>query len=153
MMPVGNSRTGLASKPTTGLSGSRCEAVTTAATRLSGGQCVFGVGFGWNADEFPTHGVPFGQRHAIVAEKIELMTALWTRDEASYQGEYVSLAPSWAWPKPVQSPYPPIYLGGNGPRTMAHAARRADGWYPTPPGDDPLLTRSIPRFRELLAGP
>jgi probable F420-dependent oxidoreductase len=119
--------------------------------RLSGGRFVFGVGFGWNADEFPTHGVAFGQRHAIVAEKVELMKQLWTSDIASYQGKHVSLAPSWAWPKPVQTPHPPVYLGGNGPLTMAHAARWADCWYPTPPAGDPALTRSIPRFRQLVA--
>jgi probable F420-dependent oxidoreductase len=119
--------------------------------RLSGGRFVFGVGFGWNADEFRTHGVPFGQRHAIVAEKVALMKQLWTQDVASYRGEHVSLPPSWAWPKPVQSPHPPIYLGGNGPLTMAHAARWADCWYPTPPAGDPALTRSIPRFRRLVA--
>ena len=47
--------------------------------RLSGGRFVFGVGFGWNADEFDSHRVAFGQRHAIVAEKVALMRTLWTR--------------------------------------------------------------------------
>jgi probable F420-dependent oxidoreductase len=119
--------------------------------RLSGGRFVFGVGFGWNADEFVTHRVPFAARHAIVAEKVALMKQLWTADVASYVGEHVALPPSWAWPKPVQTPHPPVHLGGNGPRTMRHAAAWADCWYPTPPATDPTLARSIPLFRELLA--
>ncbi|HVQ89533.1 MAG TPA: LLM class F420-dependent oxidoreductase [Mycobacteriales bacterium] len=119
--------------------------------RLSGGRFVFGVGFGWNADEFRTHGVHFGQRHAIVAEKVALMKQLWTEDVASYAGDHVNLQPSWAWPKPVTRPHPPVHLGGNGPVTMRHAAAWADCWYPTPPLADPTLARSIPRFRELVA--
>jgi probable F420-dependent oxidoreductase len=99
--------------------------------RLSEGRFVFGVGFGWNADEFVTHRVPFADRHAIVDEKVQLMRALWTNDIAAYEGAHVSLQPSWAWPKPTQQPHPPVYLGGNGPRSMRHAARWADGWYPT----------------------
>jgi probable F420-dependent oxidoreductase len=117
---------------------------------LSGGRMVFGVGFGWNADEFVTHGVPFKQRHAIVREKVALMRQLWTEEVASFDGEHVHLQPSWSWPKPVQKPHPPVHLGGNGPLTMRHAAQWADCWYPTPPGEDPTLEKSIPVFRTLV---
>jgi probable F420-dependent oxidoreductase len=117
---------------------------------LSGGRFVFGVGFGWNADEFPNHGQRFDQRHDVVKEKVEVIKALWTDDVASYEGRHVTLSPSWCWPKPVQLPYPPIYLGGNGPLTMRHAAQWADCWYPTGPLSDPLLERSVPEFRALV---
>jgi probable F420-dependent oxidoreductase len=119
--------------------------------RLSGGRFAFGVGFGWNADEFETHGVDFGTRHQRVREQVALLKNAWSQDVASYTGRHVSLSPSWIWPKPVQHPHPPIYLGGSGPRTMRHAAAWADVWYPTPPLDDPGLVRSVPRFRELVA--
>jgi probable F420-dependent oxidoreductase len=119
--------------------------------RLSGGRFAFGVGFGWNRDEFATHGADFGTRHAKVREQVELMRRMWTDEVASYDGAHVSLQPSWCWPKPVQQPGPPVYLGGSGPVTMRHAAQWADVWYPTPPLADPLLTESIPRFRDLVA--
>ncbi|MDO8308650.1 MAG: LLM class F420-dependent oxidoreductase [Actinomycetota bacterium] len=115
---------------------------------LSGGRFDFGVGFGWNADEFENLGVPFKGRQKLVREKIMLMRRLWQDDVAEYQGELVSLQPSWAWPKPVGGP--PILLGGNGPLTMKHAAEWADVWYPTPPAEDPLLTASVPAFHALL---
>lgn len=118
---------------------------------LSHGRFNFGVGFGWNADEFINHGVEFKGRHALVREKVEVMKRLWTQDEASYYGERVTLTPSWSWPKPVQTPHPPIYLGGNGPVTMRHAAEWADVWYPTPPVEDPTLVKSIPAFKQLVA--
>ena len=115
---------------------------------LSGGRFNFGVGFGWNADEFDNLGVPFKGRHQLVKQKVELMKRLWEDDVASYEGDLVSLQPSWSWPKPIDGP--PIFLGGNGPLTMKHAAEWADVWYPTPPGDDPRLTRSAPAFRSLV---
>jgi probable F420-dependent oxidoreductase len=118
---------------------------------LSGGRFVFGVGFGWNADEFVNHGVPFHGRFALVREKVALIKQLWTEEEASFSGELVNLEPSWAWPKPVQKPYPPIYLGGNGPVTMRHAAEWADAWYPTGPLEDPTLERAIPIFKRMVA--
>jgi probable F420-dependent oxidoreductase len=118
---------------------------------LSGGRFNFGVGFGWNADEFVNHRVNFGTRHALVREKVELMRRLWLCDVAEYEGSLVSLTPTWSWPKPVQSPHPPIYLGGNGPLTMRHAAQWADVWYPTGPADDPDLERAVPAFRRMVA--
>jgi len=115
---------------------------------LSGGRFNFGVGFGWNADEFDNLGVPFKGRHKLVREKLQLMKRLWEDDIASYEGDLVSLQPSWSWPKPIDGP--PIFLGGNGPVTMKNAAEWADVWYPTPPGDDPLLATSVPAFRAMV---
>jgi probable F420-dependent oxidoreductase len=116
----------------------------------SEGRFQFGVGFGWNADEFENLGIPFKGRHELVREKVALMRELWTEDVASYQGERVSMEPSWAWPKPAQKPWPPVMLGGNGPLTMSHAARWADAWYPSPPLNDPLLEKSIPEFKRMV---
>ena len=75
---------------------------------------------------------------------------MWTEDVASFDGEFVSLEPSWCWPKPVQEPGPKVYLGGSGPVTMKHAAEWADTWYPTPPMADPFLETSIPKFKAML---
>src|ERR1700759_2815718 len=50
--------------------------------RLSNGRFVFGVGVGWNADEFENHRVDFGRRHAIVRDKVALIDALWSEDVA-----------------------------------------------------------------------
>lgn len=117
-------------------------------SHLSNGRFNFGVGFGWNADEFDNLGVPFKGRHKLVREKVQLMKRLWQDDIASYEGDLVSLQPSWSWPKPIDGP--PIFLGGNGPVTMKHAAEWADVWYPTPPAEDPLLTSSVSTFRALV---
>jgi probable F420-dependent oxidoreductase len=100
---------------------------------LSGGRVVLGAGFGWNTDELSDHGVPPGKRRAVVGEYLEAMQALWTEEEASYQGDYVSFGASWAWPKPVQEPRIPIIIGTAGSvKTFAWIARFADGWLTTP---------------------
>jgi probable F420-dependent oxidoreductase len=99
---------------------------------LSGGRVTVGAGFGWNTDELADHHVPAAERRAVLKEYVEAMRALWTQEQASYSGEFVSFGPSWAWPKPVQ-PHIPLMIGaGGGPKTFAWIADRADGWITTP---------------------
>jgi probable F420-dependent oxidoreductase len=98
---------------------------------LSGGRFVLGVGFGWNADEIEHHGVEMRSRRARAREHVLTMQALWRDDVASFDGEFVHLSPSWAWPKPVQRGGPPVLMGGAaGPTLFAHIAEYADGWIP-----------------------
>ena len=98
---------------------------------LSGGRFVFGIGVGWNEDEMGHHGVEPGRRRAVAREHVLAMKALWTQDEASFEGEHVHLEPSWSWPKPVQHPHPPILLGGaGGPVTFRHVVEYCDGFMP-----------------------
>jgi len=98
---------------------------------LSNGRFVLGAGFGWNKEEMAHHGVNPANRRKVFREKILAMRALWTQDEASFDGEFVSFSPSWAWPKPARKPYPPILLGGAaGPNFFTHVAEYADGWLP-----------------------
>ncbi|WP_089303131.1 LLM class F420-dependent oxidoreductase [Haloechinothrix alba] len=99
---------------------------------LSGGRVTVGAGFGWNTDELSDHRVPAGRRRTVLREYLDAMRALWNQEEASYDGEFVSFGPSWAWPKPVQ-PQPPVLIGaGGGPKTFAWIAANADGWITTP---------------------
>ncbi len=98
---------------------------------ISDGRFIFGIGYGWNKEEMAQHGTAYTERRAILRENIMAMRELWTQDEASYSGDHVTIEPSWAWPKPVQQPGPPIVLGGDaGPKTAAHIAEFCDGWMP-----------------------
>ena len=98
---------------------------------LSNGRFLFGVGYGWNKEEMAQHGTAYGERRAILRENILAMKELWSNDEASFEGEYVTIEPSWSWPKPTQQPGPPVILGGDaGPKTAAHIAEFCDGWMP-----------------------
>ena len=97
---------------------------------LSGGRMLFGVGGGWNREEMENHGTSFAERFDLLRERVLAMKALWTNDEAEFHGAYVDFDPVWQWPKPVQSPHPPVILAGNGPKSIARAAEWADGWMP-----------------------
>jgi probable F420-dependent oxidoreductase len=98
---------------------------------LSAGRVIFGVGYGWNKEEMAHHGVRYEDRRELLREKMLLMKALWTDDEASFHGEHLSLEPSWSWPKPVQEPHPPVLIGAAaGPKTIEHMVEFCDGWIP-----------------------
>ena len=71
------------------------------------------------------------RRRDVVRDKVLAMKTLWTEEEAEYEGEFVRFSRSWAWPKPVQKPHPPIILGGvGGPVTFRHIIEYCDGWFP-----------------------
>jgi probable F420-dependent oxidoreductase len=114
--------------------------------RLSGGRFLFGVGAGWNVEEMRNHGTDAGKRFGIMRERIEAMKAIWTQEEASYSGRYVSFERIWSWPKPLQRPHPPILVGGNGPRVLDRVLAFGDEWMPNRISDDDAL---LGRIREL----
>ena len=98
---------------------------------ISNGRLFFGVGFGWNHEEMESHGVDIHHRRAVVREKVLACKALWTQDDAEFHGKYVNFERSWAWPKPVQQPHPPIVIGAS-PTDLhfRHIVEYADAWMP-----------------------
>jgi F420-dependent oxidoreductase-like protein len=98
---------------------------------MSGGRVELGLGGGWFEREHTAYGIPFppvGERFDRLEEQLEIITGLWTADGPySFAGRHYRLSDSPALPKPVQSPRPPIIVGGGGPkRTPALAVRYAD---------------------------
>lgn len=119
---------------------------------LSDGRVVFGVGFGWNAEELADHGVPPNKRRTALREYLEAMGELWSKDEASYEGQFVKYGASWAWPKPVQKPRPPILLGaGASEKTFKWIAQSADGWITTPIQQE--IEDNVELFRKIWSKP
>jgi probable F420-dependent oxidoreductase len=115
--------------------------------RLSRGRFLFGVGAGWNREEMRNHGTDPRTRMKLMTERVEAMQAIWTQDEASYHGDFVSFDRILSFPKPLQSPHPPIWVGGNGPTVEDRVLRFGDGWMPNVIDDDELLGR-FARLRE-----
>jgi len=108
---------------------------------LSGGRFLFGVGGGWNREEMENHGTDPRTRMRLMAERVEAMQAIWSQDEASYSGEFVSFERIWSWPKPAQQPHPPILVGGNGPTVLDRVLRFGDAWMPNVVDDNTLLAQ------------
>jgi probable F420-dependent oxidoreductase len=96
--------------------------------QLSGGRFVFGVGGGWNLEEMANHGTDPARRWPLLRERVLVMKAIWTQDEAEFHGAFVNFDRLWAWPKPVQRPHPPVLIGGNGPHTLKRVIDYGDGW-------------------------
>ncbi|MEC9347941.1 MAG: LLM class F420-dependent oxidoreductase [Pseudomonadota bacterium] len=97
---------------------------------ISNGRVLFGIGGGWNAEEMEQHGTPFNRRWKVLRERIEAMKALWTNEVGSYEGEFVSIQPTWSYPKPVQRPHPPVILGSATGQGRQRVVDYCDGWLP-----------------------
>src|SRR4051794_40874756 len=108
---------------------------------LSGGRLEFGVGAGWNREEMRNHGTDPRRRMAVMRERVEAMKAIWTQEEASYEGEHVSFDRIWSHPKPLQRPHPPVLIGGSGPTVLDRVLAYGDGWFPQFNRDPRVLER------------
>src|SRR5450755_1756820 len=108
---------------------------------LSGGRLLFGVGAGWNREEMRNHGTDPRTRMALMRERVEAMKAIWTQEEASYAGEYVSFERIWSHPKPAQRPHPPILVGGLGPTVLDRVLAFGDAWLPNYNPDESFFER------------
>jgi probable F420-dependent oxidoreductase len=117
---------------------------------VSGGRVSFGVGVGWNREEMRDHGTDPRTRGARLNEQLAAMTELWTKDEAEFHGKFVDFGPAFAWPKPVQQPRPPIFVGGDSPAALARVAAHGDGWMPNAKRQPDEIRDQIARAAEAL---
>ncbi|NSC20674.1 LLM class F420-dependent oxidoreductase [Streptomyces albus subsp. chlorinus] len=97
---------------------------------LSGGRVVLAVGTGWNRQEMRHHGTDPRTRGRVLDERIAALKEIWTHEVAEYHGEYVDFGPIQQWPKPVQRPHPPVYIGGHSPAALRRVFAHGDGWFP-----------------------
>ena len=120
--------------------------------RISDGRFLFGVGNGWNQEEIEDHGTVFATRHKLARERIEAMKLIWTQSKPEYHGEFVDFKPMMTWPKPVQTPHPPVIVGGAWPWGAKRAVRYGDGWMPHRVRQHYAdVAALIPQFRALAA--
>src|SRR3954471_5496204 len=111
------------------------------ADHISGGRVEVGLGTGWNEEEHRTHGFefpPLRTRMDRLAEQLEIIAGSWGPGPFSFRGEHWAVEELDAQPKPVQTPHPPLVMGGAaGPRGAALAARFATEYnvVAVPPGE------------------
>ena len=116
--------------------------------QLSGGRCILGVGVGWAREEFAALNVPFEKRGAMTNEYLAAIKALWTQDVASFEGEFVRFQDVHTAPRPVQTPHPPIWVGGSSDAALRRTVRYGDAWHPIRIRIDWFRDTGIPRLRE-----
>jgi probable F420-dependent oxidoreductase len=115
---------------------------------ISGGRFVFGAAAGWLEEEMRNLGVDPTKRWDMMGEHLAAMKEIWTHDEAEFHGRLVDFDPIWMWPKPVQSPHPPVLVGGSGPRSLRLVVEHGDGWMPVV-DDAEDFGRRLVRLRQL----
>jgi probable F420-dependent oxidoreductase len=96
---------------------------------LSGGRVDFGVGVGWLREEFEAVAMPFEKRGQRTDEHLAVMRSLWTEEPSSFDGDLYTLPECSMYPKPVQTPHPPIHVGGESDAAMRRVARLGQGWF------------------------
>lgn len=117
--------------------------------RLSNGRLILGVGAGHVQEEFEALGVDFARRGAVLDETIDaLKAALGPEEFPAFAGERFGFAGLGQAPRPVQTPRPPIWVGGSSPAAVRRAAERGDGWLPQGDRRD-RLPRQIARLLRL----
>src|SRR5262249_37804360 len=118
---------------------------------LSGGRLVVGIGAGWLKEEFEAIGAPpFAARGAVTDEYLQACGAVGTEGDPRFAGEQVRFGGIASAPKPVQKPYPPIWVGGESPPALRRTARLGDAWYPI--GTNPAHPLdSLARYRAGIA--
>jgi probable F420-dependent oxidoreductase len=123
---------------------------------LSGGRLVIGIGAGWlKAELDAVSTTPFSERGAVTDEYVDAMRTIWTNDKPVFHGKYVHIDGLLTDPKPLQKPYPPIWVGGESGPSVRRAARVGDAWYPIGSNNAhlldtlPRLTAGIARMRQL----
>jgi probable F420-dependent oxidoreductase len=99
---------------------------------LSGGRFTLAVGAGYLEAEYAALGVDHGERGPLIDEALEVLRAVWTSDEVSFEGRHFRAEAITAHPRPVTAPHPPIWIGGNSAAARRRVARWGQGWAPFP---------------------
>ncbi len=99
---------------------------------LSGGRLTLGVGAGYLEPEFRALGVDFDERNELLDEGLVAIKRAWTESGVEMTGRHFDVRGHTMLPRPVQSPHPPIWVGGNSKRAIRRAVDLADGWSPMP---------------------
>jgi len=97
---------------------------------LSEGRAIYGVGAGHVQAEFETFGVPFDERGKVLDEALDVIDLALREEFVTWHGERFDIDDMGLQPRPVQSPRPPIWVGGWKGPALRRVVERGDGWLP-----------------------
>jgi len=104
--------------------------VASSIDAISGGRLDFAIGAGWYEHEYLAYGYPFPKgsvRIGQLAEAVKIIKAMWTEDEAHFEGKYYRVDGAINRPRPLQKPHPPLWIAGGGEKlTLRVVAEEAD---------------------------
>lgn len=112
---------------------------------VAGGRLDVGLGIGWSMDEYAAVSVPYRQRGRRGDEFLRCLRAIWTQEPVEFMGTFYQVPRARMEPKPVQTPYPPLLIGGYGSAAIKRAATLGDGFI----GGNVPLADVAPLIQEL----
>ena len=122
---------------------------TANVDQLSDGRFILGVGIGWAQEEFHVLNAAYKSRGAVTNEYLAAVKLLWTQDVASYNGKFISFDDVHTAPRPIQTPHPPIWVGGPSDAAMRRTVRYGNAWHPIRIQMDWFKNTGIPRLKEI----
>ena len=104
--------------------------IAVSVDAISGGRLDVGIGAGWSFKEFAAYGYDYPSNRVrldMLEEAVQVMRAMWTTEEAHFDGNHYALDGAITRPKPLQSPHPPLWIAGGGEkRTLRIVAKYGD---------------------------
>lgn len=113
---------------------------------LTGGRVICGVGVGWLEKEFETLGASYADRGAVSDEFLTIFKSLWTEEDPVHHGRFYDIEGVQMFPKPVQKPGIPIWVGGHTRRAIRRTVAYGDAWHPTRQTPD-YVAANLPYLR------
>jgi probable F420-dependent oxidoreductase len=117
---------------------------------LSGGRLICGVGVGWLEKEFQVLQASYKDRGPVSDEYLEIFNILWTEDHPEFHGKFYDFDGIAMYPKPIQQPSIPIWVGGHSRRAIRRAVRYGQAWHPTRQTPD-FVEQHLPYLRQEAA--
>jgi len=96
---------------------------------LSGGRVIMGIGVGWLKAEFNALGVKYEERGQLTDEYLKVIKELYTSESPEFRGEHFNFSDIYFYPKPLQKPYPPVWIGGSSTNSIKRAVNYGIGWH------------------------
>ena len=115
---------------------------------LSRGRVILGAGVGWMPEEFHALHASYEHRGDVTDEYIQIFKELCTADKPFFQGQHYHISNLGFYPKPIQKPHPPVWIGGYTQAALRRAVRLGDGWHPSnlPPAEFAEKMVTLRRF-------
>src|SRR5438067_7452156 len=97
---------------------------------MSHGRLNFGIGAGWFEHEYRAFGYDYPDapgRLRLLREAVQVILAMWTQEEAVFEGKHYQVHGAINQSKGVQKPHIPLLIGGGGEQvTLKLVAQYAD---------------------------
>ncbi|MEE8211921.1 MAG: LLM class flavin-dependent oxidoreductase [Acidiferrobacterales bacterium] len=114
---------------------------------MSGGRLIVGAAMGWWEEDFAAVGVERKRRGRQFDEQLEVITRLWTQEKTTFEGQFYQLNDMPLEPKPIQKPYPSIWIGG-GVKSIGRAARYGESILCFWPDEEQARSLWIPKLQD-----